>query len=186
MIVRTIQGATSTAAASTDHTLLGPTPAFHVTDPHWGPGDGAGRATRCWAMPRPEHLGLSTPSSKKGHCTMTGQGQRSRRQSSPLSGGGGTSVAIMPSSLADVHLATHLPQVLSSALPYLLLLEPHSWNHLFLFLCSGAWRKKVLTETANSYESKLSKLWFSVKIFLSAHFHTQCWRLHLLDKTSAS
>lgn len=30
-------------------TTLGPTPAFHLTDPHWGPGGVASRATTCWA-----------------------------------------------------------------------------------------------------------------------------------------
>lgn len=76
-------------------------------------------------MPRPEHPGLSTPSSKPGHHTMskTGQGHPSRSQSSPLPSSGGTSEGIMLFSLADVHLATHLPHCVAFC-PYLLLESP--------------------------------------------------------------
>lgn len=110
-MVRTIQGAPSTVAARTDHAPLGPAPALHLPEPHCGPGAVASRAAACWTTPWPEHLGLSTPSNKPGHPTTskTGQGHPSRSQSSPLPGGGGTSVAILLSSLADVHLATRLP-----------------------------------------------------------------------------
>lgn len=75
-------------------------------------------------MPQPEHLGLSTLSSKPGHHTMpkTGQAHPSRSQSSPLPGSGGTSEAITLSSFDDVHLDTHLPHYVAFC-PYYLLLE---------------------------------------------------------------
>lgn len=75
MMVRTIQGAPSTAAARTDHAPLGPAPALHLPEPHCGPGAVASRAAACWTTPWPEHLGLSTPSSKPGHPTWVRQGR---------------------------------------------------------------------------------------------------------------
>lgn len=151
--MRTTQGAQSTVAASTDHTQLGPTPAFHLTEPHWGPGDVAGRATTCRATPG-WHLGPSAPSRKPGHHTRskTGQGHPSRTQSSSLPSSGGTSAAIMLSSLAGVHLATHLPDcvVFCPSLPSSI------WTTQLWITFSSSY---VLVHEGKKYLLRLQRLW---------------------------
>lgn len=186
-MVRTMQGAPSTVAGSTDHTRLGPTPAFHLTDPHRGPGGVAGKATTCWAMPHPEHPGLSTPSSKPGHHTMskTGQGHPSRKQSSPLPGTGGSSVAIMPSSLADVHLATHWPH----SVVFCLSLSSPIWatelESPFLLMFWSMKEKSTYRDCKRLWVQAIKALFYCQDPSVSP-FPYSMLRLHLFDKTSAS
>lgn len=134
------------------------------------------------------HLGCSATGRKPGSHTTSEmeQGCPSRSPSSPLPNGSGTSVAILFSS--PNYLATHFLCCFGLLpLPYLLLLEPRSCNpqspsFSFYFLVHS--RKKVLIEIAKGYDTKPSRLHFTVgKILLADQFHTVCWRLHLLDKT---
>lgn len=116
-------------------------------------GDAAGRAATCWATPG-WHLGLSAPSSKPGHHTTskTGQGHPSRSQSSPLPSAGGTSVAIMLSSLADVHLATHLPH----CVVFCPSLSSSIWTTQLWITFSSSY---VLVHEVKKYLVRLQRLW---------------------------
>lgn len=155
-------------------------------------GGGSFSSTKHGAAPG-RHLERSFSRRKPGRHTVseTGQGGPSWSHSSPLPSSGGTSEAILFSRPNDFLLSYSLLTLFqSSPLPYLLLFEPRSCNpqspfFSFYFLVHS--RRRALIETAKGYDSEPSRPCFTVgKILLSAQFHIRCWRLHLLDKTSAS
>ena len=137
------------------------------------------------------HLGHSAPRRKPGRHTMSemGQGCPSRSQSSPLPGGGGTSVAILFSSPNGILLSySFLTLFSSSPLPYLLLFEPCSHNPqspFFSFSCPFKEKKYLSRQQKVMTPNHQDFLLLPGRPFCQP-LHTQCWRLHLLDKTSAS